>query len=442
MNRIRQKLTYLLNHSLARNSAFLYGVQICRKVFPLIVVPYLARVLHVEGWGTVAFIQSLADIVALVIEFGFNLSATREVSRKRNDPEACGQIMAGVLGAQAVLASIGLILVLCLAPHLPLLRQNPAMLAAACVYAIAQGCTPLWFFQGLEKMATAAGLEIFGRLCALAGIFLFVHSVQDGWKVLSFQALTVGVSTVGGIWLACRAFGFHTPTRALVLDAMRKGWPMFVFRSAESLYGVGNSFVLGLFATPVIIGYFAIAEKISKAIFGLLNPVREALYPRLSFLMESSEAKATRLARIGIAIMTVAGVLLTVCIQIFAGNLIRLLAGSGFAPAVPVLRVMGFLPLVLSITYSVGLQWLLPLGRDMVVNRIIIGGGLLNLILAFSLAARLGAIGMAYSVLSAELFVCASLLWVVTRSTGLWQGLPILQSFRRQTPIGAAAGNC
>jgi PST family polysaccharide transporter len=434
MNDLQRRVRALMNHSLARNSAFLYGVQICRKIFPLIMIPYLARVLRAEGWGTVAFVQSLADIVALVIEFGFNLSATREVSRGRNDRARCGQIMAGVLGAQALLSTSALTLVFFLAPHLSLLRENPAMLTAACVYAVAQGFAPLWFFQGLERMATAAGLEIFARLCALAGIFLFVHNADDGWKVLSLQAFTAGVSTVAGIGLAFRTFGFRMPSPPLVLNALRKGWPMFVFRSAESLYGVGNSFVLGLFAAPVTVGYFAIAEKISKAIFGLLNPVREALYPRLSYLMESSERAAARLARIGIAIMTITGLVLSATILFFARDLIRLLAGRGFAHAVPVLRIMGFLPFVLSITYSVGLQWLLPLGRDMVVNRIIICGGVLNLCLAFALASRFGAIGMACSVLSAELFVCGSFLWIVCRSTSLWEGTAILASFRRNDP--------
>jgi O-antigen/teichoic acid export membrane protein len=165
-----------------------------------------------------------------------------------------------------------------------------------------------------------------------------------------------------------------------------------------------------------------VSEKISKAVFGLLNPIREALYPRLSYLAASSQEAAAKLARTGIAIMTVAGVILTAALLVMAPWLIHLLAGPGFGRAVPVLRIMAFLPLVLSITYSVGLQWLLPLGRDATVNRIILTGGVINLSLAFLLARRLGEIGMAVSVLSAETVVCCSMVWVVLSSTKLWQG--------------------
>src|SRR5258707_905790 len=94
----------LFRSSLARNSAALYGVQICRKVFPLVSIPSLAYTLGASHWGAVAFVLSMAEIVALIIEFGFNLSATREISRGRHSREICRDTMAGVLGAQALLA--------------------------------------------------------------------------------------------------------------------------------------------------------------------------------------------------------------------------------------------------------------------------------------------------------------------------------------------------
>jgi polysaccharide transporter, PST family len=194
---------------------------------------------------------------------------------------------------------------------------------------------------------------------------------------------------------------------------------MFVFRSAESLYGVGNAFLLGLFVTPTQVGYFASAEKISKATFGLLNPVREALYPRLSNMVHRSPADAARLARIGAAVMISGGFLLTAGVFLSAPLLIRLLMGQAFAPAVALLRILSILPALLSVTYSIGLQWLLPLGREAEVNRIILCAGALNVILSLILARRFAQIGMAWSVVCAEAFVCFNMIRVVVRSTSL-----------------------
>jgi PST family polysaccharide transporter len=407
---------------MARNSAALYGVQFCRKVFPLFTVPYLTRMLHPSGWGVIAFVLSMADILALIIEFGFNLSATREISRQRHHRENCRDVMSGVLGAQTLLAMFGIGLTAVIAPHIPLLRNQPKLVAAGLIYALAQGCTPLWFFQGLERLRVAASLEISAKSAAVFAVFLIVRSPLDGWKVVVLQAAAAGVSATVGIALAIRAFGFRFPSYKLVSDALHRGWPMFVFRSAESLYGIGNTFLLGLFAPAAVVGYFATAEKITKAMFGLLNPIRESIYPRLSYLAASSEQAAARLARHAIALMVSAGLFLTVTLFVLAPWFISLLAGPNFAPAIPVLRLYSILPLMLSITYSVGLQWLLPIGRDRVVNRIILAGGCLNLILSCLLAPRFGAMGMATSVLLSELYVCTNMVWVVCRSTNLWSG--------------------
>ena len=305
-----QRVRQLLKNSLVQNAAALYGVQFVRKVFPLLTVPFLARVLGPEGWGTVAFTLSLAEFIVLMIEFGFNLSATREIARRRSSRRECADIMAGVLGSQVLLASAGIGVAILVSRLTPLLRGNPKLLAAGLVYAVAQGFMPLWFFQGLEKMRLAATLEISGRVAGLLAILWLVRSPHDTWLALLLQGLTPSVTTAAGLALAYAEIPCRAPTWPLIREALRRGWPMFLFRSAESLYGVGNAFLLGLFAGPVQVGYFASAEKISRAAFGLLNPVREALYPRLSSIAHHSPAGARRLARIGMAVMIGGGLVL------------------------------------------------------------------------------------------------------------------------------------
>ena len=102
---------------------------------------------------------------------------------------------------------------------------------------------------------------------------------------------------------------------------------------------------------------------------------------------------------------------------VFAPALVQLLMGPEFAPAVTALRILAALPPILSITYSVGLQWLLPFGPGMPrVNRIILTAGALNLALAVLLAPRFAHLGMAAAVVCAEAFVCFSMVRLVVRS--------------------------
>ncbi len=404
-----------------QNVVALYGVQAGRKLIPLVSIPYLARVLGPSGWGTVAFVQAMAEFLVIIIEFGFNISATREVARNRDNPQECGRVMAGVLGAQAMLAAGGILLAVLAARFLPVVSDHPKLLIAGLAYAIGQGFAPQWFFQGLERMRLAAALELTGKLLSLIGIFIFVHSPDDNWKVLALTALAPALTTLVGLGLAYRAIPMHFPTWSLIRPAFVMGTPMFVFRSAESLYGVGNAFLLGLFTTPEIVGYFAAAEKISKAAFGLLNPIREAIFPRLSHLAARGGADAAvHLARVGATIMIGGGAVLGGGLYIFAPWACNRLLGGEFAPAVEVLRVLSVLPFLLSVTYAVGFQWLLPFGKDALVNRIILTAGLINLALSFLLARPFAHVGMAWAVVVAEAFVAISMVTAVWRMAPTW----------------------
>jgi polysaccharide transporter, PST family len=402
---------------LMQNVAALYGVQIGRKLIPLVTIPYLARVLGIAGWGTVAFVTALSEFVIIAIEFGFNLSATREIARHRDSPAACGEVMSGVLGAQGLLAVLGVSLAVLASRWIPLLHDNTALLIGGLIYGVSQGFSPLWFFQGLERLRLSSALEIGGKLVTLCGMFIFVHSPTDAWKWMTLCAIAPTISTLVALSIAYRTIPLRRPTFQLISRALRMGWPMFVFRSAESLYGAGNALLLGLFAGPEIVGYFASAEKISKAAYGLLTPIRDSLYPRLSHLAKSGGRGAAALAKQGAAVMIGGGILLGGGIFTTAPWLIRLVLGGEYAAAVSTLRILAILPVLLSITNSAGMQWLLPWGKDAVINRIIILAGLLNLALSLFLAPRFAHIGMAWAVVCSEAFVSASMVAAVANMT-------------------------
>jgi PST family polysaccharide transporter len=399
-----------------KNAASLYAVQVGRKVIPLASIPYLARILGPAGWGQVVFVTAMAELLAIIIEFGFCLSATRSIAQNRDDSLARGKITSGVLCAQVMLASSAILISLLAAPFIPLLRERPLLLACGLIYAMAQGFSPLWFFQGMERIRLAAALEIAGKVAALGALFIFVNRPSDVGRAIVIQALSPSILTCIGIPLALLSSVPCRPQWAVVKSVLADGWKMFVFRSTESLYGVANAFLLGLFASPAVVGYFGAGEKISKASAGLVNPIRESLYPRINTLVHRNPPEAVRLAKIGTWLMLGIGVSLSVMICLFAGPVISVLMGDRFEPAVLVLRILSPLPILLAITFASGQLWLLPLGKDLAVLRVVFCAAVVNLSLSFMLGPKWGHVGMAVTVLTSESLVASSLLWKVWRS--------------------------
>ncbi len=390
---------------LLANVLALSAIQVCRKTLPLLTLPYLARVLGSESWGLLMFFQSFGACAVVVIEFGFSLSASRDVAQHRGSSAELSDVVGGVFGAQLALCSLVVLAALLAGFWIHPLHANYAFTIAALLWALAEGCSPFWYFLGLERMAPIAVLEISTKVLATAGVFLLVDAPGEGARVLLLQAGASALSLAVGLAMMWRRNSIGAVTLEATRRALKVGWPMFIMRSAESLYTVGNAFLLGVLASPSVVGYFAGPEKISRALFGLFNPLRDALYPRLSSLTHRAPTQAARLARIGTVVTIAGGAAIGAGVFFFAPLLIRLGMGPGFAPAIPVLRVLALLPVLRAISQSASLQWLLPHGKETTFTRIILGAAVVHVALVVLLAPRYTYHGMAWSVVASETVV-------------------------------------
>jgi PST family polysaccharide transporter len=419
MKDIRTKLReWSLDRGLARNIASLYGVQSANYLLPLITIPYLTRVLGVATWGLVAFAQAFGAYASIGIEYGFHLSATRAVAKNRESRSELANLVAGVMGAKLLLAAAAVLVAFFLESWIPLFRANPVFLWAAVFWAVAQSFSMLWYYQGFERMRLVAILDVAGKAIATAGIFIIVQHPADGWKVLVLQGSGSMLSVVVATALVYREIPVRLPGWRLVRDTLRMGWSMFLFRSSMSLYGAGNAFILGLFASPEAVGFYAGAEKLARALMGLLVPVHQSLYPRLSNLVQHNRPAASRLARFSMFLMSSVGMALSLAAFLGAPWAVPFILGDRFGASIPVLQVMAALPLLDAMGTLFGVLWMVPLGLDRQFNRVILAGGALNLVLAVALAPHFAQMGMAAAVVATEIFVTITL-YATLRRRGL-----------------------
>lgn len=382
---------------------------------PLVTIPYLTRVLGPSSWGLLAFAQAFAGYLLIVIEYGFSLSATREIARFQDDRKKVGEIMSDVLGAKLFLAVLCLAVSLIALRWVPFFHEHPILLWAAFCWSACQGFNMLWYFQGMERVGPFAKVDVTTKILAAIGIFVFVHRPGDDWKVLGLQAVMSLVSAGVTMGIAYSETSFAFPRPASAWQALRMGWTMFFFRSSVSLYTVGNAFILGLFAPSAVVGYYAAAEKLSRAAFAALNPVSQAVYPRVVRLIHRVPLEASRLVKHTLGLMGIVGGSLGVLLFAFAPWIVRVILGKNYYPVVPMLEVLAFLPFLIGLSNVFGLLWMLPLGMDRAFNTVILTAGLLNLTLAIILAPAFSGQGMAWAVVTAELYVVIAMYYWLSR---------------------------
>lgn len=411
------KIRHLLSGGLIRNILSLYGVQAAHQILQLLTIPYLARVLGPSEWGRLATAQSVALFVQLIVNYGFPFAATRSVARYRDDHDRLAEIVSDVMGAQLILAVLTSAAAVAVSwMWIPILFDDPRLLAVAIFAGLLGGVMPMWFFQGQERMGRVATLDMSGKMITVIGLFIFVRTGQDGWKMLAMQA----ASALVVFSIACSdIFGRHLiarPSLTRVKAAFREGFDMFIFTSAASTLSIGNVVILGLFVPTNIVGYYAGAEKLGRAFVGFLWPLSQALYPRISNLCHTDPPAGARLVLRSLAIMGGAGLVMGGGCFVMAPLVIGLVLGPGFEPAIPALRIISLMVIMMPVNIVLGLQWTVSMGLERAYSRSLVVALLLNVAMAWLLAPRFGHVGMAASVTIIEFLMFANILRILKQN--------------------------
>ena len=262
----------------------LLSLQGTNYILPLITFPYLIQVLGVEYFGLLAFATAMIMYFNVITDYGFNLSATREISVHRENQEKIVEIFSAVMTIKVVLMIVSFIVLMFIVFSFEKFSSDWEIYFLTFGTVIGQVLFPVWFFQGMERMKYISYLNIFSKLLFTAAIFLFVKEESDYYLVPLFTS--VGF-IVAGIWsqvLIYREFNvrFKLQSTSVLKNYLIDGWHIFVSRVYVNIYTTTNLILLGLFTSNTVVGYYAIAEKIVVAIGGVFQPANQAIYPYLA----------------------------------------------------------------------------------------------------------------------------------------------------------------
>ncbi|MBB6693246.1 flippase [Cohnella xylanilytica] len=393
---------------LLQNVYLLYLIQLTGYALPLITIPYLTRVLGSQNWGHLAIVQAYGAYIILIIEYGFRLSGVRQIAILSNDNRKSSDIFSSIMGAKGLLSIFVILITIVVQLLFPLLKETPSLLWMATIASIIQGLNITWYFQGIERLRFISIVDIISRFFSTILTFVFVRHPNDGIIVLLIQCITSFASLIISFIVVKKLIHIKVPSYKAVTDQLKSGFSLFIMTAAISLYTTSNALILGMFTNPVNVGYYAGAEKIYKAVISLLNPINQVLYPKINKLMYQDTENGGKAAFHGIILISLVGLTMGTVLVIFAPTIINILLGAEFKDAVPILRIFGFLTLIVSVALGIGTQWMLPLGLDRQLNNITIGAGVLNIIVAVVFAKMFQEQGMAWTVIISEFFVVVS----------------------------------
>lgn len=380
-----------------------YGAGI---LVPLLLLPFLARTLGPDAWGRVGFVNAGCLLAAIVLEFGFDLSATRRVSHAAGDGEL-RETVGSVLAAKGLLAVAAAGLLVAGALLVPGLREDPLLLAGGALWAFSLAMSPLWFFNGRHHLATWAPIDMASRAVGAGAVLLLVDGPGDAWMVPGLQGAAMLAGVAAGHALMLRGTG-RVPLHG-ALRRVADGKALFAFKAFVALYTVFNGFLLGLLTGPVTVAIYLAAEGIVRAAQGTLGPLGQVLFPHVVSMTAADPRAARRFVATMFWRMLGLGAVVSLALLVLAGPIVRVFLGPEFTASIPVLRILAGLPVLVAASNILGIQSMLPNRFDRAFLATVLLGAVACVGLALLLVPGSREQGMAWAVLAGEGAVTATM---------------------------------
>lgn len=270
------------SRTIAGNYVALLFIQGANILLPLLTLPYLIRTIGTEYFGLVMIAQAIGVFLTIIVDFGFNISATREVSLLRENRDKLSQLYWNVFYIKFTLVLIAFIIIILLVTTIPRFKAESLVYILSFGMVLGHAIFPTWFFQGIEKMKVITFINVLAKILFTASVFIFILNPMDYQLVPLFNGGGFILAGIIGFIYSLRYVDFKKPDYQEIRILLKDTSSLFVSNFATSLYTSGNTFILGMLGGDAIAGIYSSMEKLVLAIKNVFVPLYQAIFPWLS----------------------------------------------------------------------------------------------------------------------------------------------------------------
>lgn len=402
---------------LISNFLYLSIFQGLNLVLPLITLPFLVRVLGVEYFGLLAFATAFTTYFQIITDYGFNSTATRDISKVIRNKELQDEIFNDVMSCKLFLLACSFIFGALLVFSFDKFGINWDIYLYSFGSVIGQVLFPIWFFQGVQKMRYITYINLVTKVIFTIAIFVFVNEKSDYYLVPIFNSLGFFSAGLFSLYMIRKEFGIYfkfQPFRR-IREQLKKGLYVFLSEFKISLFTNTNIMILGLLVGNNAVGYFTSAEKLARAIGNFQVPISNALFPYIAKEMEHSKLEAikkvSKLTKIG-SLCFLVGIIF--CF-IFSKEIILLVYGKEMYSSIILFKILIIIPLASFLDTMFGKQILLNLGKDNLYFRVILYATILNVSINIFLTYFYKEIGTAIALNITQVFIVIGMWFFAAR---------------------------
>ena len=392
LNRIKQIKQNKDGKVLVQNFAYLSLLQIAGYVFPLITMPYLARVIGVDGFGKIAFASAVMVWVQTIADWGFNFTATRDVAQNRENPHKVSEIFSNVLWARCVLMLLSFLFLILLVVLFPTFRENVNILLVSFLLIPGHILFPDWFFQAMERMKYITILNVVSKFIFTVAVFVFIKDKED--YILQPLLVSLGYLVSGLIALYYILVRWRvkliSPSMKNIWQTIKHSTDVFLNNLMPNLYNSFSTVLLGVFGGDVANGKLDAGTKFVNIAQQFMLVLSRAFFPFLSRKLDKHHIYA----RINIVL----SLCMLALLFLFAPLIINVFFTEEFADSIIVLRIMSFSIFFLALSNIYGTNYMIIAGYERQLRNTTTIVSIIGFIISFPLIYFWNFIGAALTV--------------------------------------------
>lgn len=386
INRIKKSKD---GRTLVANFGYLSLLQIAGYIFPLITMPYLARVIGVDGFGKIAFASAVVVWFQTVADWGFNYTATRDVAKNREDKEKVSEIFSNVLWARCILMIASFLLLLLAIFIVPIFRENNAVILVTFLLVPGHIMFPDWFFQAMERMKYITILNLLSKLLFTIAVFVFIKNKGDYILQPLFTTLGYIVSGIISMYVILHKWKIKIkrPVFASIISTIKGSTDVFINNILPNFYNSFSVMLLGYFGGPISTGIYDASRKFTSIAHQFMNVLSRTFFPYLSRRIDKHSLFEK--------MYLISSLIFTLILFVFAPFLIKLFFTSDFYPAISILRLTSISTFLVALSRVYGSHYLIIKGYEALLRNITFICTIVGFTISFPLVYYLNVLGAA-----------------------------------------------
>lgn len=402
--------------SLKKNIFYSGILTTANYIFPLVTYPYVSRILGVNNIGTCNFVDSIINYFLIFSALGIGTVGIREIAKNKSDKEKLQKTFSQLFTINTITTSITVILLLIAMHTVPKLQESYELMWIGVLKLIFNYLLIEWLYKGLEDFKYVTNRTILVRCLYVLSVFIFVKNTEDLGVYYFLTSATVVVNAIINLLYARRVVQFKFCFSSLK-DYSKSVSILGVYNILTSMYTTFNVAYLGFVSSDTQVGYYTTSTKIHSLILMAFTAVTGVLMPRIaSILAEKRYTEYSMLIKKSIYILLLFSIPCVTVLEIFAPEIIYLIAGTGYEGAITPLRIIAPLVLIIGVEQILITQSLVPMGKDRAILTNSIFGAFIGVLMNLTIVPKYGAVGSSIVWVLSEITVMLCAIYFVSKS--------------------------